>query len=169
MRHGCLLEADGPWRTASSGTENCGFELVQSLGNNIDSADQCGFHAGGDKVNTNPLLGELASNGGPVQTIALQPGSTAINAAAANACPATDARGVLRPAGGGCDIGAFELASPSATTALAGSVATGSAVLNGIASNPDLAPGSAFFQYGTTTDYGSTTPAQPVSATSRGA
>ena len=63
--------------------------------------------------------------------------STPLGAAA---CPATDARGVLRPAGGACDVGAFEIATASATTAPAASVTTGSAVLNGIASNPDLAP-----------------------------
>jgi len=148
---------------ADLGSENCGVAgTLSSLGHNIDSRDQCNFHAAGDLVKTDAVLGALADNGGPVQTAALKPGSPAIDAGAAGACPSTDARGALRPAGGGCDIGAFELASPSASTAQADSVATGAAVLHGVASNPDLASGTAFFQYGTTTGYGSSTPAQPV-------
>ena len=55
-----------------------------------------------------PLLVPLADNGGPTQTMALTLGSPAIDAYTAN-CPATDQRGVSRPQGFRCDIGAFEL------------------------------------------------------------
>lgn len=55
-----------------------------------------------------PLLGPLADNGGPTETRALLAGSPAINAGNAAACPATDQRGVGRPQGSGCDIGAYE-------------------------------------------------------------
>jgi hypothetical protein len=62
-----------------------------------------------------PLLGPLADNGGPTQTIALLPGSPAIDAAAAvasggdyAAVVATDQRGVPRPVGSAADIGAYE-------------------------------------------------------------
>jgi hypothetical protein len=55
-----------------------------------------------------PLLGALADNGGPTQTRALNTGSPAIDAGNSGACPATDQRGVSRPQGGGCDIGAYE-------------------------------------------------------------
>ena len=55
------------------------------------------------------IIGPLANNGGPTQTHALVPGSPAIDAAPADAdCPAADQRGVARPQGAGCDIGAFE-------------------------------------------------------------
>lgn len=62
-------------------------------------------------INQDPLLDPvgLQDNGGPTQTIALQPGSPAIDAAVAANCPPTDQRGVSRPQGAGCDIGAFEL------------------------------------------------------------
>jgi hypothetical protein len=62
-------------------------------------------------INRDPLLDPagLQDNGGPTQTIALQPGSPAIDAAVVANCPATDQRGVARPQGAGCDIGAFEL------------------------------------------------------------
>ena len=83
---------------------------ITSGGNNLDSANTCGFAAAGDVTNQNPLLGVLASNGGPTQTRALSVGSPAIDAGSNAACPATDQRGVARPfpAAGICDIGAFE-------------------------------------------------------------
>ncbi len=82
---------------------------VPSMGNNLDSGISCGFGAG-NITNQNPLLGALASNGGPTQTRALSVGSPAIDAGSNAACPATDQRGVARPfpAAGICDIGAFE-------------------------------------------------------------
>ena len=60
-----------------------------------------------------PNLGSLADNGGPTQTMALQSPSTAIDAGDAATCAAApvnnkDQRGVIRPQGAGCDIGAFE-------------------------------------------------------------
>lgn len=48
-------------------------------------------------------------NGGPTPTIALLPGSPAIDAIPVGNCAvATDQRGVPRPQGPGCDIGAYE-------------------------------------------------------------
>jgi hypothetical protein len=57
-----------------------------------------------------PLLGALADNGGPTQTMALGAGSPAIDANT-ESCPPPliDQRGVARPQGVACDIGAFEL------------------------------------------------------------
>ncbi|MFT3777348.1 MAG: IPTL-CTERM sorting domain-containing protein [Ottowia sp.] len=53
-----------------------------------------------------PQLAPLADNGGFSQTLALQAGSPAINAG--SGCAAVDQRGVARPIGPACDIGAFE-------------------------------------------------------------
>ncbi|MFQ6023624.1 MAG: CFI-box-CTERM domain-containing protein [Acidiferrobacterales bacterium] len=92
---------------------NCGGGIA-SGGNNLDSANTCGFTGAGDITNQDPLLGALASNGGPTQTRALSVGSPAIDAGSNAAClalaMATDQRGVARPfpAAGFCDIGAFE-------------------------------------------------------------
>ena len=61
-------------------------------------------------TSADPLLQPLASNGGPTQTHALTAGSPAIDADT-EICPPTpptDQRGVVRPQGAGCDIGAFE-------------------------------------------------------------
>lgn len=68
-----------------------------------------GGYAGGTNIITNdPLLGPLADNGGFTMTHALGAGSSAIDAGDMTVCPATDQRGVVRPIGSGCDIGAVE-------------------------------------------------------------
>ena len=84
------------------------FGDLNSLGNNIDSDNSCDLNGAGDMPNTNPLLGPLQNNGGPTETRALQAGSPAINTADNAACPPTDQRGVIRPQGPACDIGAYE-------------------------------------------------------------
>ena len=91
---------------------NCDGALT-SQGTNLESADQCGLHAAGDQVGTQPLLGPLADNGGQTDTLALLPGSPAIDRG--TECPPTDQRGVVRPQGAACDVGAFELVPVSAT------------------------------------------------------
>lgn len=82
--------------------------FLKSLGHNLESANSCNFIATGDLTNTEPLLGPLQDNGGATVTHALLVGSPAINQGAA--CPATDQRGVARPQGAACDIGAYEFA-----------------------------------------------------------
>jgi hypothetical protein len=57
---------------------------------------------------TDPKLGTLGNYGGPTLTIPLLIGSPAIDAADSVSCPATDQRGLPRPYGPACDIGAFE-------------------------------------------------------------
>ena len=59
--------------------------------------------------NADPKLGKLKSNGGFVPTVALGTGSAAIDAGSNATCAATDARGVARPQGPTCDMGAFEV------------------------------------------------------------
>jgi hypothetical protein len=90
---------------------DCHFTQPQQLAidtNNLDSDNSCGFTGPGDLPGTNPLLGPLANNGGPTDTYALLAGSPAVNAGDNTFCPATDQRGVSRPQGPACDIGAFE-------------------------------------------------------------
>jgi len=96
---------------------NCAGNPVTSAGNNLSSDGTCPLGAAGDLNNTNPQLGPLANNGGPTQTHALLAGSPAIDAGSNTGCPATDQRGVARPQGPACDMGAFEfqLAQPTPT------------------------------------------------------
>lgn len=81
-------------------------------GNNIDDGATCGWSTSfGSMSNTNPHLGPLANNGGPTQSMALLIGSPAIDGViynAPNSCPSADQRGITRPKGLRCDIGAYE-------------------------------------------------------------
>jgi hypothetical protein len=157
---------------ASGAPQNCAGLLPTSIasgGHNIDGGASCGFNGAGDLSNTDPKVGPLAENGGPVKTMALLAGSPAIDGGGSARCPETDARGVLRPAGAACDIGAFEVATPIAVTEAAGGISTAGATLIGSATNPALSGGKVFFQYGTATGYESHTPEQAIGATTRGA
>ncbi len=103
---------------------NCGGADLAAIfddGDNIDDGTTCNFSgAMGSMSSTNPLLGPLAANGGPTQTMALLPGSPAIDGVTYNlhnGAPPTDQRGVARPQGVRYDIGAYELvAAPAAAT-----------------------------------------------------
>jgi len=90
--------------------------LLTSLGHNlIGNLTGCAFASTtGDQVGAgaNPLdpgLGPLQDNGGFTPTHALQLGGPAIDAGDNATCAVTDQRGVTRPFGPACDIGAFEL------------------------------------------------------------
>ena len=87
---------------------------ITSQGHNLESADECGFHSAGDQTGKDPLLGALADNGGPTDTAGLLAGSPAIDTGDPAGCPLSDQRGVTRPQGSACDIGAFELVPLSA-------------------------------------------------------
>lgn len=93
---------------------------VTSNGHNLlgVATDATGFTGTGDRTGANPMLGALADNGGPTQTMALTAGSPAIDAGVAAGAtfdqrgrPRTyDDPGVANAAtSDGTDIGAFEL------------------------------------------------------------
>jgi hypothetical protein len=93
-------------------TPNCASPLHETVGFNLATDTSCGLSRGTDRVTAHPLLGPLADNGGRTMTVALLPGSPAIDAGglpATSGCPITDQRGQSRPWGPACDIGAFEL------------------------------------------------------------
>jgi CSLREA domain-containing protein len=77
---------------------------LQTNINNLIEDGTCSPDFTGD-----PNLGPLNDNGGPTFTHALLENSPAIDAGESDLCPLTDQRGVKRPQGSGCDIGAFEL------------------------------------------------------------
>ena len=87
---------------------------VTSAGYNIENTATCGLSAAGDRMNSSVPLPPLADNGGGTLTHALPYGSLAVDAVPSGGCPATDQRGVARPADGNgdgtflCDVGAFE-------------------------------------------------------------
>jgi hypothetical protein len=93
---------------------------VTSNGHNLlgVATEATGFTGTGDQTGANPMLAALADNGGPTQTMALTPGSPAIDAGVA-AGSSFDQRGKARTyddpgvvnvaTSDGTDIGAFEL------------------------------------------------------------
>ncbi len=94
---------------------NCAGIPITDGGNNLDSSGLCGVGPAID-----PMLDPagLATNGGPTQTIALEPGSPAIDAGNEAVCAAKpiknlDQRGFARPgaAATNCSIGAYEFNS----------------------------------------------------------
>ncbi|HEX5989702.1 MAG TPA: choice-of-anchor Q domain-containing protein [Solirubrobacterales bacterium] len=102
-----------------AGESDCAPVAVVTSDHNISGDASCMFTDAGSKQNTNPLLGGPANNGGETDTLALQAGSRAIDAGTNDGCPPSDQRGVSRPQGTACDIGAFELvpAPPAAASA----------------------------------------------------
>jgi hypothetical protein len=107
---------------------NCsGFVSTTSHGFNLedDAAASCGFAiATGDLApGTAPGLGVLADNGAPGPTLLPQSGSPLLDAIPVVSCQAdgaagitTDERGVGRPQGNGCDVGAVEVEVATPTT-----------------------------------------------------
>jgi hypothetical protein len=86
---------------------NC-FGTITDGGGNVSYPD-----ASCPGVNADPLLGPLQNNGGPTWTMALGPGSAAMDAGDDATCAAApvnnlDQRGVIRPQGAHCDSGALE-------------------------------------------------------------
>jgi hypothetical protein len=119
-----LFTAPAPAATRLEGSivGGCAGAAPASLGFNLDAGGTCGLAAQGDRGGA-AVLGPLAANGGETDTMALGPGSAAIDIGGPCPPPATDQRGVARPQGAACDAGAFEAdglapALPARLTAL---------------------------------------------------
>ncbi len=122
---GSIVAGNTAPECVGSVTDDPGYNLED------DSADTCGF-TGLTDVTANPDLQPLGQYGGPTETMALQAGSPALDLIlnpTPGLCPGTDQRGVLRPQGDDCDLGAFELATltvqaPSPTITYGGAIPT---------------------------------------------
>jgi hypothetical protein len=92
----------------NSSPKNC-EGTITSQGFNIASNYSCGFNQSGDNQNTDPKLGSLMGNGGLTLTDLPQQDSPTIDGGQCVTGIATDQRGILRPQGAACDIGAVEV------------------------------------------------------------
>lgn len=157
--------------TGASGTENCGGPgTITSGGYNIEDRNQCGLTGTGDQTNTRPLLGALQNNGGPTDTEAPSLDSPAVDhgnpggcADASNTVLTVDQRGLPRPEGLACDVGAYELqpVAPAVSAAPAAGIGPHGATLSGTVDTHGFQTGW-HFEYGPTTAYGSSTPTQTL-------
>jgi predicted outer membrane repeat protein len=100
--------------TATSGNAPDISGQVSGTFNLIENTTGATISGSNNITGVDPLLGPLADNGGPTQTHALLTGSPAIDALAdctdiAGNPITTDQRGIARPQGAACDIGAFEV------------------------------------------------------------
>jgi hypothetical protein len=90
---------------------DCAGTISSGGYNLIEDVTGCGVTPlATDLTGIDPVLGPLADNGGPNLTHALLPGSPAIDHVPPGPfCGGgDDQRGIVRPRGAGCDIGAFE-------------------------------------------------------------
>jgi CSLREA domain-containing protein len=105
----------------NTGAAQCavaGSITLGSGGANMATDNSCAPIAA-DFPNTDPQVGPLAANGGPTMTQALPPGSPAIDKVDLRTCATaspTDQRGLSRPRGTACDIGAYEFDGLSSIT-----------------------------------------------------
>ncbi len=177
--------AKGPTNTNCFATSPA---TIVSLGYNLENETDCGFKSTGDLQNTSPGFSSSTPqhNGGSTDTLALEPTSPAVNAipTSFSFCNGTDQRGVTRPQGAGCDIGAVELGSvtppppppppppapPTVLTASPPTVLTTTSAAFTTTVNPHGLATSVHFEYGpvlgggktAAITYGSVTPDQAV-------
>ncbi len=90
-----------------------GDTIATNTNNLIETNGPAGHKCGTPALTADPKLGPLVDNGGATKTFALISGSPALDAGNDAACAATpvnnlDQRGVARPQGSHCDIGAYE-------------------------------------------------------------
>ncbi|MFL7793244.1 MAG: choice-of-anchor Q domain-containing protein, partial [Anaerolineae bacterium] len=100
--------------TTNSYPDVSGIFISQGYNLIGDTSGGSGFISS-DLQDVAPALDPLADNGGDTQTHTLLPGSPAIDAGSCVGAPITDQRGVTRPQGVGCDIGAYEAQTCYAT------------------------------------------------------
>jgi hypothetical protein len=136
-----------------------------SLGHNLSDVSEagCDLTGAGDRTGIAPDLSALGNHGGPTQTYLPLPGSPLIDGGSNVGCPGLDQRGMTRPFGAACDIGAVEVTPPSVTSGVATSLTATGATLNGTVNGNSLTAPTWYFQWGTSTAYGDQTPVQTAS------
>jgi hypothetical protein len=121
---GTIIAGDSGTSTGPDCEQATGGTATDNGYNLIGNTTGCFTTVSTDITNTGAVLGPLASNGGPTETLLPQIGSPAINAIPTSTCESaqfldsstpTDQRGTSRPQGGACEIGSVEVAAPVIT------------------------------------------------------
>lgn len=127
--------------TPNSGTD-CRVQALspsvvnQNNNNNLIDNNSAGGNACQGATQTGDSgVGPLAANGGLTRTQAIDIGDTNVYNQGGGNCATTDQRGVARPQGAACDIGAFELEQAVCTTANAGNDQATCSVFADLAAN----------------------------------
>lgn len=119
--HNSLIAANSFGDSAAQ--DDCAGTLQSEGRNLLGDAGGCTvltISGSWDLLNLTSSLGGLGDNGGPTETVALLPGSSAIDGGDPDGCHddtaplTTDQRGSPRPVGSACDVGAFEWTSEPA-------------------------------------------------------
>ncbi len=130
---------------------------------NLEGGTECGFDQAGELQDTDPEFSsaEPQDNGGETNTLAPEPTSPAVNAIPTSFpfCAGADQRGVERPQGAGCDIGAVELQQappkePPVISEVKSSGVTETSARVEFGLNPGSAETTYEVEYGTTESYG---------------
>lgn len=145
----------------ASNTASTGPDIYASPGPATVTANNCFIGTlagatitGSNNLTCNPMLGPLQNNGGLTQTMALQPGSLAIDAGSnAFVTATTDQAGHSRIVNNRVDIGAYEFQPPATSTTLVSSVnpssvgqsVTVTATVTGTAPGSNVAQGTFTF------------------------
>jgi len=150
--------------TVADGTTNLASGVASVPSQNIVGSTTTTGTVSGTPSTANPLLGALANNGGPgMYTMLPSAGSPALKAGTTSGAPMTDERGDARPSGGPIDLGAVQVSAagsaptapvPVAVTGPAKSVTSSAATLTA-AIDPEALATTYYFEYGTSTNYGS--------------
>ncbi|MFL5817028.1 MAG: choice-of-anchor Q domain-containing protein [Conexibacter sp.] len=138
---------------------------LTSLGHNAQDTDpapdsdcQNGLGDPTDRARLTLRLSPLQNNGGPTDTFAPATASPLVDTGDTANCSATDQRGVPRPQGAGCDVGAVEHTTATLGASFGDGLTTTTATLHATADSIGLG-GSARFAYGPTAGYGAFTAA----------
>jgi hypothetical protein len=190
--HGAALYAFGPVALTSAtvamnGTDGGADIFADSIGSVVETGSVVAAQGGqincagpgtftdgghdlvfGDKTcpgaSADPKLGPLRDNGGPTPTMALLPGSGALDLVPPGmSCLPADQRGVARPQAGRCDAGAYEVAPPVIATEAAHATSATTATVAATV-DPNEQDATVTVRFGTTTAYGSKTQAQDAGA-----
>lgn len=84
------------------------YSILQGGSSGIYGNAPAAFTEGAGNLNADPLLNPLTRNGGYTRTHMPGIGSPAVDAGGSESCTSIDQRGVQRPQGAACDIGAVE-------------------------------------------------------------